>query len=598
MIDLVLPVGQSANLQTDPHQDVRVHLSVTGAAPLRLVGVLLDEQGKPVQPAPLLTWRLPSKDIQIELTKNESIRAILHTAAVCPPIHSILFIAAPYGREFFQPNEKIFAAIVGEEAQAVAIESMAPTEIAKAVAICEIYHSADQGVKVLSRSEWRHRELTVLLERLGLPTEVLAKQNLYPLTHPRYGNTERGSLKTMLASAAAGIGVDANAPKLNPALDDVPAAPTANPTPATTASVAAPAALQAPPPSNAIELKEPGAQQRFIPVNGKFGNMEFKFSWHQRLATRAAVKLDVGCFWETQDDQKGQVSRTSEKLGNLSNAPFVAMDEESKVLGSYRQELLHINGIEWNKIRRILFYAAILEGPTQWDPLDGQIKLAIDGQPDVVADILHQQQKGPVTVLLLIENRAGEMRISTPGGCYDSHFGLDSAFGFQLGWQNPAGDKKTSSYEPDRELTWTPRAPKGLLNSFLHMFFSTSTYLQAEDLMCTTLAAAALVLIADGTVTLEGRHQCVDSIVKLPIGKYFSEFEVRSALDRILVDLKQQRAPAENFIMEMLTRSRGTPDVEIIIAGMRSIAMLDGQVTIREERMVERLTRYLQATGT
>jgi tellurite resistance protein len=189
------------------------------------------------------------------------------------------------------------------------------------------------------------------------------------------------------------------------------------------------------------------------------------------------------------------------------------------------------------------------------------------------------------------------LRVTLPGGCYDSHVSLDTAFDFQLGWQNAHEKKPGGHFNTMRELTWHPQAPKGMLRYFTHVCFGTGAYLQAEELMRATLAAAALVLIADGRVTADARRHAIDAMMRLPIGKYFAEFEVRNSFDKILHDLKLHRKTAEAEALKLLASWKGKTDAAIIVYGMQQIAMLDGQVSIHEERMVERLTRYLQASA-
>jgi uncharacterized protein involved in tellurium resistance len=591
MTDEVLRPGQNARLQLLRQEDVRVRLSVTGAAPLRLIGVMLDEHGRAINPAPLLTWRTASDAIQISLSQGETISAILHTAAIREPIQSIMFLVAPYGREFFRPNERLFTAVVSDGTDAMAIESAAPDVEMQTIALCEFYHHPEQGAKVRARCEWRHRELTTLLERLGVPIKVITDQMLYPLPQARHGDAERSGFKDSLVSNLAKPTEPAPppeqhvAPKMNPALDE--AQPETAPAPQPTAMP-----VDQPPP--AISLKEVGAQQRLSATNAKFGPVQFRFSWHQRLATRAAVKIDVGCFWELQDDQKGQINRSTHQLGTLSAPPYIALDRDLHNAGSLYEETLRINGDDWAKIRRVLFYASIIEGNSPWDALDTEIKLIMPDQPPITADHITGNKSGPVTPLLLLENRSDQLRISLPGGCYDSHVSLDSAFDFQLGWQNEHERKPGAHFNTPHEITWQPAPPRGVLPLISHVCFGSHTYRQAEEVMRATLAASALVLIANGRVSMDDRRHAIDAIMRLPVGRYFSEFEVRNNLDKILYDLKHQRKAAEALAIRILVGMQGRSDIKIIIYAMRQIAMLDGQVTIQEERMVERLTRYLR----
>lgn len=579
MASEILRPGQNAQLQILRQEDVRVRLSVTGAAPLRLVGVLLDEAGQPAGPAPLLTWRTHTENVQINLSKGETISAILHTAAVQDPIQSIMFIAAPYDREYFLPAERLFTAIASDGAEPMAIEDIAPDNIMRAIALCEFYRHPSVGVKVRARSEWRHRELTTLLERLGITGKTLVEQNLYPLPNARHADSERNSLNDIIQknklSAAAPTGAPVAEPKATELPKDIPDAeaitPHAQPT--------------------IIHLADPGAQHRFISSNdAKFGEVKLNFSWHQRLATRAAVKLDLGCFYELQNGHKGQLEGLSDKHGSLSAPPFISLSGEMHQTGTLCEESILMNGDAWGQIRRVLFYAMIHEGPIQWDALDCAIRLTMVDQSQVQAELLGDNKTCPVAALLYLENRSDQLRVTYPGKYFESHYAMDGAFDFRLRWQNESAHPRDAAADHE----WVPPAPLGFWRKWFGILFGTTTYNNAEDLMMACVVAATLVMVADGRVNQQERKNAVDELMRLPVGKMFAEYEVREGMEKVLRDLKQNRAASEQLAMRLLGAFRGSQDAKMIVQAMRRCAMVDGQVNIQEERMVERLTRYLK----
>lgn len=579
MADEVLRPGQNARLQVVRQEEVKLLLSVTGAAPLRLLGVLLDEQGRAVAPAPLLTWRKTNHDVKISLSQGETIAAQLHTAAVQSPIQAIMFIVAPYGRECFQPNEKLFTAVVSDGAEPMAIEAQAEGSGQQAIALCEFYRHPEHGVKIRALSEWRNQPLTTLLEQLGVDTKTLSDQMLYPLPNARKSDSARASLNDLLHQ-------EETAPEPATQTATIHQFPKAQ----------KPAAAKIPPPAAALEaaardinLRQAGAECRLMAPNSEFGPMRMNFRWHQPISTQARVKMDIGCLWELQNGKKGQLQSASNQWGSVAGEPYVALSGETRIQGALCEESVSINGNEWQRIKRVLFYAAISEGHPQWNPIDGRVTLIVPDQDPVLADLENTNKSEPIAALMMLENRSDQMRVCYPGGFFHSYFDLDSAFGFQLRWQG----HESNQFTKNQKVVWEPRNANG----WWEQIFGTNVYQQAEHLMRASLAAAAMVLISDRRVNLDERRHTLDALTELPIGRYFAQYEIRRALEVILQDFKSNRRGAEELAINILREFRGKADARVIISAMRRAAIVDGHVTIQEERVVERITRFLQGNS-
>lgn len=581
MADEVLRPGQNAKLQLVRQEEVRLLLSVTGAAPLRLLGVLLDEHGRAVQPAPLLTWRQTDRDVKISLSQGETISAQLHTAAVTPPIQAMMFIVAPYARETFQPNEKLFTAIVSDGAEPMAIECMAPADAQQAIALCEFYRHPEQGVKIRALSEWRAQPLTTLLEQLGVQDKLLTEQMLYPLPNARKSDNARASLNDLIQQQP-----EPEKPPQSATIHQFPRAAQPQQPPPQPQKTPEPPPVQQPQQISEIRIKR-DQEQRIEAPNSEFGPMRMNFRWHQPVATQARVKMDIGCLWELQNGKKGQLQSASNQWGSTAGEPYVALSGETRQSGAVSEESVSINGNEWKQIKRLLFYAAISEGHPQWNPLDGRVNLILPDQPLITGNLENTEKADPIAALMLLENRGDQMRVTCPGGYFQSYFELDAAFGFQLRWQGQDKDKKQSDAQ---KLTWELRKPRGLWESI----FGIDVYADTEGLMRACLVAAAMVLICDGRVNLDERKNTLDALIELPIGRYFAQYEVRASLETILRDFKNNRKAAEQLALQLLRPLRGTSDARIIIMAIRRAAVVDGHVSIQEERMVERITKFLR----
>lgn len=580
MANGVLELGENARLQARLSDEVRVRLSVTGAAPLRLIGVLLDAEGRAIGPAPLLTWRQEINQVQINLGKAETISAIMHTAAVAEPIQAMMFLVAPYGRENFLPGERIFTAVASDGTDPIAIESVAPDDRMQAVAMFEFYRHPIEGVKIRGRNEWRHHSLASLLEHLGVPSSVITEQNLYPLLHARKSDADRASLKQLTE------------PPVKP-----PSGPQQAPQPIQAASspAAKPSSLSLS--SQPVPLGSADEPRRISAANGKFGEIVADFCWHQPVATRARVKIRLGCLWELQDSElqagksrKGKLPASDGACGSTTESPFIGLRTEPRQSGALWDIGLTLNGGEWSRIRRLLIFAIIDEGSFIWRQLDARITLSVPNQPPIIAEIIPSERQAPIAALLLLENRSEDICVSAPGGQFESFYALDSAFNFGLHWQKDPQDPRDTASATE----WVPPAQRGFWQNLLDTFFGNSAYSQAEDLMRASLAAAALVMVADGHVDMAERKKVIDGVMCLPMGRLFAEFEVRSLMETILRDLKQHRKLSENLTLAVLEPFRRRGEAQIILQAMRRAAMADGAVNLAEERMVEHLTRYLR----
>lgn len=584
MADEVLRPGQNARLQVVRQEEVRLLLSVTGAAPLRLLGVLLDENGRAVQPAPLLTWRQTDRDVKISLSQGETISAQLHTAAVQPPIQAMMFIVAPYGRESFQENEKLFAAIVSDGAEPLAIEAMAQGAGQQATALCEFYRHPEQGVKIRALSEWRAQSLTSLLEQLGVNTNILTEQMLYPLPNARKSDSARRGLNDLVHPHEA---PQKEVPPKPQKETEAPQSATIHPFPKSQPQ------KSAPPPRDPTQQTEDiflhaGDEQRLVAPASEFGPMRMNFRWHQPVATRARVKMDIGCLWELQSGKKGQLQSLANQWGSIAGEPYVALSGETRQQGAMCEESVSINGNEWKQIKRVLFYAAISEGHPQWNPLDGRLNLIMPDQHLIRAQLEPTSHAHPIAALLLLENRGDQMRVTSPGGYFASYFSLDSEFGFQLRWKENESKKSIDNLK----LSWELRPARTIWE---HVF-GLDVYSEAESLMRACLAAAAMILISDGRVNLDERKNALDALTELPVGRYFAQYEIRIAMEQILRDFKSNRKTAEHLALSLLRPLRGTHDAKLIIMAMRRAAVVDGNVSIQEERMVEKLTHFLNGS--
>lgn len=174
------------------------------------------------------------------------------------------------------------------------------------------------------------------------------------------------------------------------------------------------------------------------PPQGGFGALEVDLAWDpaKKMLGVGKVDLDLGCLYELQDGKTGCLQAFGELFGAFDKAPFIkhSGDERSgKEHGA--DESLAINGAHWGDIKRVLIYAYIYKGASDWRSIKPECTLrsgkqsAIRMTPDAADGQL------PICALMLLENDNGRVSVTRRGEYFAGHPELDRAYGFGLKWE-------------------------------------------------------------------------------------------------------------------------------------------------------------------
>lgn len=190
------------------------------------------------------------------------------------------------------------------------------------------------------------------------------------------------------------------------------------------------------------------------PANG-FGTIHIGLSWNNIIVeqtggfmglfkkmTRAGVDLDLGCFFEMQDGTRGVLQAFGALFGQFDSVPYIALSGDERTGDAEGDdEFLSINGKEWPQIKRILAYAYIYEGVSDWSQIRPALSVnlgngheALRIQPTLKTDRLN------VCALATLKNVKNGMQIITHGEYFNSQAAMDRAFGFGLEWEDGAKD--------------------------------------------------------------------------------------------------------------------------------------------------------------
>lgn len=230
---------------------------------------------------------------------------------------------------------------------------------------------------------------------------------------------------------------------------DEPAAPAPSPIP-TPAPPAAPAPTPAPasPTSsktgspvnlNKIELKKRGDKINLEKKSGSLGEILINLNWNQKKAKgwfgSKGVDLDLGCLFELQDGSKGCIQALGSSFGALNRPPFIALDGDDRTGAVTTGENLRINGQYLSEFKRIVVFALIYEGVTNWAEADGIVTLKQSGGPDIVVRMdEHDNRKGMCAIAMINNVNNQTFSIEKLVEYYSDHAKLDQAYGWGLRW--------------------------------------------------------------------------------------------------------------------------------------------------------------------
>lgn len=156
------------------------------------------------------------------------------------------------------------------------------------------------------------------------------------------------------------------------------------------------------------------------------------------------IDLDLGCLFQLNMQVEGRwlagaVQALGNSFGSFQQPPFIQLLGDDRTGDSAAGEFLHINGAQWEHIRRVLIFAFIYEGVPNWAAADAVVTIATPNQPTLEVRLdSHRNDQGMCAVALL-ENRGGNIEVSKLIEYFPNHPTMDQAYHFGLRWQ--AGTK-------------------------------------------------------------------------------------------------------------------------------------------------------------
>ncbi|QGG46495.1 TerD family protein [Heliorestis convoluta] len=200
-----------------------------------------------------------------------------------------------------------------------------------------------------------------------------------------------------------------------------------------------------------IELKKKGDRINLEKKQGQsLGNLVVNLNWNQRAgapkqtgffqslfggASSQGIDLDLGCLFELKNGRKGAIQALGNAFGSLNQEPYIMLDKDDRTGASTEGENLLINGTKVHEFKRILIYAFIYEGITNWAQADGVVTIKQQSGAEIVVRMDDHSQSQGMCAIALLENVNNEtFSVEKIVRFFKGHQDMDKAFGWNMRW--------------------------------------------------------------------------------------------------------------------------------------------------------------------
>lgn len=189
-----------------------------------------------------------------------------------------------------------------------------------------------------------------------------------------------------------------------------------------------------------IVLKRHGETLRLQQGAGASGEILINLNWLQTPSSgwfgSRGIDLDLGCLFELKNGLKGTVQALGESFGSLNRPPYISLDGDDRTGSIATGENLRINGHHLSEISRIVIFAFIYEGVTNWSQAGAVITISQQGGPEIKVQLdEHNNDKGMCAIAMLRSKQDGSFSVERLVEYFSGHEELDQRYHWNLRWE-------------------------------------------------------------------------------------------------------------------------------------------------------------------
>ncbi len=176
--------------------------------------------------------------------------------------------------------------------------------------------------------------------------------------------------------------------------------------------------------------------------NQSFADILINLNWSSETGKKSffgfgkpkKIDLDVGCLFELKDGQTNAIQALGDAFGDYDVEPYIELMGDDRSGDNADGETIRINGAQWNKIKRVLVYAFIYEGVTNWAETDGVVTVTVAGQSPVEVRMDNGDNGKNLCGIVLLENDESGVKVTRLVEYHSDQSVLDRAHNWGLHW--------------------------------------------------------------------------------------------------------------------------------------------------------------------
>jgi tellurite resistance protein TerA len=155
----------------------------------------------------------------------------------------------------------------------------------------------------------------------------------------------------------------------------------------------------------------------------------------QQGSATGNIDLDLACMYEYTDGSKGVVQALGGSLRDqFAQGPICWLDKDDRSGSSADGENLFVDLSKVASIKRILVFAFIYEGITNWAGADAVVTLHPASGPQIEVRLDEHDPSSSMCAIAMLENVGGELNVSREVRYVGGHRDLDAAYGWGMRW--------------------------------------------------------------------------------------------------------------------------------------------------------------------
>jgi len=152
---------------------------------------------------------------------------------------------------------------------------------------------------------------------------------------------------------------------------------------------------------------------------------------------RTGVDIDLGCLYELKNGKRGALQAFGEDHGDLRDEPYIFLTGDERTGDrAGPDEMIHINGGQWDAIDRLLLYVYIYDGARNWASVRPQIQVRVPNEQPMVVTLNTRKPSMALCAVASLENVRGGIKLTSVLEYYPGHAEMDRAFGYGLNWES------------------------------------------------------------------------------------------------------------------------------------------------------------------